>query len=192
MLIEWPTEALVYEGELDLFRAVDTVRSPYSLAEQTTDYGGRIWRGQVRIARVGDKVPGHQAGYVIDAFLADLGHPGNWTELPTGRQPAPFAATSFTSPVLQDGKLNVTMTEAALEEAATGQLCRIGLRTYMVRAVSGAALSLLPDVLPGTIRAATGTKTVRARIAPESQVAAARDATWMGPWLVSWNEYLRG
>lgn len=194
MLLTWPDEAVVVRSEMDVLEAVETVRSPYSLNEATTDYGGRLRRGQVTVGRFGSGFPGHAAGHAFEAFLEALSNPGNWTEIPVGRPSIPdyAPAAALANRAVVDGLLRGTLGLPPGVELAPGQLCRIGLRTYRVTTFgAGNAVTLSPGVMPEVGNVVQPTTTVRARLAPGSRRSKDRDADWMGPWVLSWDEYLR-
>lgn len=203
MLLTWPAEAVVVLSDMDLLKAVETTRSPFTLGEWVTDYGGRQWRGQATVGRIGSSVPGHGAGHAIETFLSALATPGKWTEVPVGRPPIPplgDVPLMLGSPTVADDFLRGTLATPLIADGkiVSGQLLRIGLRTYRVfSAAAGASagapgtLILEPGIMPVSGQPVRPVSTVRARLAPGASVSAPRDADWMGPWVVSWNEYLR-
>lgn len=193
MLLTWPSHAVIVRSESDVLQAVETIRSPFNLKTSTNDYGGRLLRGQVTVPRYGDREPGHVLAHAFNAFLKALASPGNWTEVPIGIPPIDSSVnTVLGSPVVVDGLLRGSVPSSLItdEMIVPGQLCRIGPRSYQVQAVSGSGVTLVPGVLPATGSPLVATTTVRARLTAGSRYTSPQDPTWMGPWVLSWDEWL--
>lgn len=207
MLLTWPSSAnLLTDSLVDLERAQEVITSPYTFLSNTIDKGGVRWRGQVTIAPVGfsgavnvtapdpNSPPptGHKIGFEIETFLQLLSDANNWAEIPLERQPAKIAAVGVAisnSEIVDDIKLRVTA-GGTIDDLLSGQYVRIGNRTYRVISKNGSKVDLIPGILPvGTNMSPTST--IRAKITPETSPAGiSRTPSQMGPWVVSWEEYL--
>lgn len=185
-LLTFPAVAHVTVTDMALRRARTIHESPESLKRQITDWGGAKWRGQSVIGPAqGDEQR------AIEVFLAGWSDPVHTAEIPTGRSAADVgsgSATAFTNPAVTDSGLRINVAGVGAD-VAVGQLCRIGARTYILDAVSGPALTLLPAIAPASGETTVlGVTTVLASIAESSGLASRLRPRWGGPWTLSWDE----
>lgn len=203
MEITWPNVAgLLTDSLVDLQRSQEIVESPYSYEGDVIDYGGARWRGQTTIAPIGiagpamatsmDELLGHEVGYRIEAFLQLLSDVSNWAEVPINREPGalPSANLSFTNAAIVRGNMLQVVAGSSVGELKSGQFVRIGKRTHRVVDISGSNINMIPAIAPDT-SSMTGIDTIRAKIVPgTSPAGVTRTPSFMGPWVVSWQEFL--
>ena len=98
----------------------------------------------------------------------------------------------FSAPQIINSMLSITLPQEQ-PNVRRGQFCRIGNRSYRVAITPNSAdLLLQPGKLIGTaVRRVSPITTIRAKITPNTITSVGRIPDQMGPWTISWEEWLK-